>query len=217
MSSHIQSVDNLLDCGWWIRFDRGPLFSNDRDDVLVMDRRSGLKQREHVSGFTKMALKLMYDGWMGRVDGKTVIQTLESLTQNASSRLDEEWTFWRIEPFVALHHIDLLQFDPSTVSEYKSMKSFLDRNVVDLSDSIESMHDEGRHVLSPCSGRMVCFDQFRECSSWWVRGSKFNVQRLIGNEGYETVLESAGFMVSENTKYSIKSLEALRLENKVWN
>ena len=206
-----QSADNLLDCGWWIRFDRGPLFSSDRDDVLVMDRRSGLKQREHVSGFTKMALKLMYDGWMGRVSGVAVTEQLAAMTVAAASRLDEEWTASRIEPFIALHHID-----PLNLTEYKSLSAFLERNVAAFDvESASSIHGEGRHVLSPSSGRMVCFEQFRECSSWWVKGSKFSVQRLVGERGYEWLLCSAAFMVSENSKYSVQSLEALRHQNKI--
>ena len=45
---------------------------------------------------------------------------------------------------------------------------------------------------------MVCFEQFRECSSWWVKGSKFSVQRLVGERGYEWLLCSAVFMVSDS-------------------
>ena len=35
-----KSVDNILDCGWWVRFDRGLLYSADKDDLFVMDRKT---------------------------------------------------------------------------------------------------------------------------------------------------------------------------------
>jgi len=93
---------------------------------------------------------------------------------------------------------------------YQSMKGFLERDI-----KMKVPDHDIKHIVSPCSGRLVCYDRFSECASIWARGSKFSVLRLVGDAAYDLLLESELLTVSERKTYSRDSLEELRSQNKI--
>eukprot|EP01083_Nonionella_stella_P140405 430520_1 len=199
ITSYLNKQLDMLDNGWWIRFDRGPLFSGDKDDLFVMDRLTQCREREHVPGYLKIALKLMYDGWMGRIATNNIVKHLNIFSANKCSKFDDRASSQMIDPFIAMHHIDMTRYD--TTHNFDTFNQFFAR---DIRSQISSDKNNKFMMMSPCDGKMICFSTFSDCTTFWVKGSRFNVRCLLGDKMYGILLFNA---------YDKFEFDEFRLEN----
>lgn len=191
----LKSVNNMKDAGWWIRFDRPPLYSPDKDDMYVIQRSTGYRVREHIPGYIKIALKCMYDGWLTRVQDKKIKHTLSEFNNSKCHRFDHPSSQLLIEPFVKLHNIYMKDFEPAHISMYDTFNDFFSRSLsknarpISLLDGgitsnnacVSSAFVTDDIILCPCDGRFICFEIFQECRKLWIKGSKFHIQNLVGS------------------------------------
>ena len=145
------------------------------DPIYVIDRATGKKFQEQVFG--EKALNILYGPLLGRllahlISRISIFSYLYGLWQNMS------FTKKAIPPFIHAYNIDSSEFR-LPVSEFTSFNDFFIRKLKHESRPIDSAADT---AIIPADGRYRFFQNMGEVDGFVVKGEKFDLSKLLGDE-----------------------------------
>lgn len=158
----------------------GANITRDKDGLLVYDAVSGLIVKEHIPGYVKMAMDLLYKAVMGsRFVSKAVVRgLLWGMTAKEGRRMDSRASAGQIPAFIENFSIDVDEIE-KPVAEYKTFNEFFYRKLKPGSRTIAAA-DDASVVVSPADCRMTAFETIHAATAVWIKGKNFTVERLFG-------------------------------------
>jgi phosphatidylserine decarboxylase len=145
------------------------------EPIYVIDRESGKKIEEKVFGGS--ALKALYGTILGK-PAAHLISRIPLISYLYGVWQDLFFTKRSIIPFIETYHVNTSEFRLS-VNEFRSFNDFFIRKLKPESRPIDPAKDS---AVMPADGRYRFFQNIGEVDGFIVKGEKFNLNKLLGNQ-----------------------------------
>eukprot|EP01138_Halocafeteria_seosinensis_P016239 gb/GECG01016569.1/.p1 GENE.gb/GECG01016569.1/~~gb/GECG01016569.1/.p1 ORF type:complete len:1057 (+),score=141.89 gb/GECG01016569.1/:1-3171(+) len=156
--------------------------TRDKDGLLVYDATSGLIVREHIPGYVKTAIDLLYKAVIGSkfVPFTVVRGLLWAMTIKEGKKMSSTKSARKIPGFIDSFNINVEEIE-KPVSEYKTFNEFFYRKLKKGARKIADPEKENV-IVAPADCRLTVFETLYEATSIWIKGNRFTVENLFGAE-----------------------------------
>ncbi|ETO32747.1 phosphatidylserine decarboxylase [Reticulomyxa filosa] len=203
--TEISSFNDILDAGWWVRFFKPPFYGHDKEDLFVVDRffifictlwityknlttYQQTKKDELDPNRAQQELNQLAQRRVLRLE--FFLPFLDLVIKLYASKLSEKESSKHIGNFARLNHVNMSDFELSSISAYKTLQSFFARKM-----ATKYKTDDEDAVLCPVNGRIVVYETLKDCQDLWIQDSKFTLSALVG----EDILLSLAQQMSSTT------------------
>ena len=146
--------------------------------LSVFDATTGLLVQEHIPGYVKIALDLLYKEHLV-ADNPVVRRLLRAMSMREGVRMNSAESARDIPSFVASYNLNTDEIE-KPISEYATFNEFFARKLKPGMRPVASP-DDGSVAVSPADCRMTVFPTLQAAASIWVKGSKFTVEHVFGS------------------------------------
>lgn len=157
--------------------------------VRFINRYTGAVEAEPVPG--EGWLRWLYESASGQVALHALVKR-SLLSRWYGWRMDRPSSRARIAPFIAQYGVDASQFSLPP-SAYLSFNHFFHRALAEGSRQIDSA--EGA-VVFPADGRHLAFENVDAADGFLVKGDKFTIAELLGDEQAAGAFKGASMLIS---------------------
>lgn len=165
-----------------------------RRTIIVKDRRSGLLVQENIPDYIALSLRLMYNSRTGRALAHTTRGVMTNMSKKQGRKYDKAKSVEDIPDFIKLHNLDVTIVD-KPVEEFRTFNDFFARGL--KPDARPLASDDPNVVLSPADCRMMAWPNFFDSSDFWVKGSKWTVENLLGpRKAVASTYSGGGFVIA---------------------
>lgn len=146
---------------------------------LTKNRKTGELVREQVPLMKKARMLLLFNPLTEWVDRTHLFRYwLHEKTDHSKGKEEDPRSTEQIKAFVDFYKIDMEQFEPSDIHEYKSFQDFFIRHHKPGTRPIAAPDDTSVAVcVADC--RMVVYDTVEETHKLWIKGRDFSIAQLI--------------------------------------
>jgi len=140
------------------------------ETIKYIERASGETKTENVP--SEGMLKWLYSS----ASGKATLHLLfkrKIVSALGGCYMNTGWSAKRIPDFIQEHNIDLTEYEISNIEEYKTFNEFFYRKLKSGARSI------GEDIVSPADGKILVFPTLNDVSSFFVKGSEFNLESFL--------------------------------------
>lgn len=152
------------------------------EQVQVMDRQTGTVTEEFIPPTIRMALRTLYQSALGSKAANTerVRKLLRSMTRKYGEKYTDPKSVDEIPKFIQLHKLNVDEIlDP--LDSFKNFNEFFYRKLKPSARPISGLQDAAM-VVSPADCRSVVFPTIELATNIWVKGQRFSVASLIGDD-----------------------------------
>nr|WP_321358844.1 phosphatidylserine decarboxylase [uncultured Draconibacterium sp.] len=146
---------------------------NKMETIKYIERASGEIKTESVPG--EGMLKWLYSSATGKAALNLLVKR-KIVSAIGGRYMDSKRSAKRIPQFVNEHNINLEECEFSDIQHYKTFNEFFYRK---LKPDVRPL-EEG--VVSPADGKILAFQSKNDISSFFVKGSEFNLQTFLNDE-----------------------------------
>ena len=166
--------------------------------LTIKDRKTGLLMQEYIPSYVTVAFQLMYQNAAARSISSGVItqDILKKMSKDKGTLYDTEESRKEIESFIKTYNIDTSILNAKDISEFDTMNDFFARSI-DFK-AHRPMPDNEKQIVSPADCRMMVFNSILDSTRFWIKGSQFTLEKLLGSERSEIVpnFESGAFCIA---------------------
>ena len=141
-------------------------------EIYYINRQTGKTEKEQVH--CEAALRFLYGSKRGKLVGK-LLAKIPLFSQFIGWWQRRSWTKKNIPLFITQYGIDATCFE-KTVKSYPSFDAFFIRTLKKESRPL----DPG--PIIPADGRYLCYQDIAACDGFVVKGKKFSLEKLVGDE-----------------------------------
>ncbi len=145
-----------------------------------------IKYIERASGETKIEnvpsegiLKWLYSSATGKVALFTLFKR-KTISSLAGWYMDRKISAKRIPAFIKEHNINVAEFKVNNISDFVTFNQFFYRKLKPETRPI------GEHLVSPADGKILAFQSLNDVSSFFIKGSEFNLNSFLQNKELAT-------------------------------
>ena len=141
--------------------------------ISYIDRKDGRVKTEKVPG--EKTLRWLYHTSTGKLTLNFMLKR-KFVSVWAGKYMDSKRSVKRIERFVEEQGIDLNEFQPGKISEFKTFNQFFYRKLRPDARNIEE------HIVSPADGKILVFPEIDDVASFFVKSFDFTLSRFLQNK-----------------------------------
>lgn len=152
------------------------------EKLFVKDRETGLVLEEHIPVYVKSALNMLYKSIFGSGFAKLagVRATLQSMSEREGRAKSDPKSADDIPAFVEQYGINMDEV-LLPVTAFKNFNEFFYRQLKPGARPIAEPENDAV-VVSPADSRMTAFRTMNDATAVWVKGRKFTVESLFGED-----------------------------------
>ncbi|KAK6528494.1 hypothetical protein TWF281_009735 [Arthrobotrys megalospora] len=157
------------------------LIQNSEVGWPTVERKSGALKREQQPIPEKIKLILLFNPvaeWVHRTKLMKLLLSEETTKEGKKER--SLHSKLKIKPFVDFYHINMKEFTPSDLQEYKTFEDFFVREHTQESRPIHKAGDDSYAVI-PSDCRVVIYPSVHLAQKLWIKGSHFSLSNLLGD------------------------------------
>ena len=164
-----------------------------RQEILVVNRKSGELQTELIPHTIKVAMRMIYGTGRLRPHPHKVRVLLKLLTVVEGAQNDKPKSAKKIAQFVAFHKIDMSEYEISDVSRFASFNEFFYRKLkagmrpVPLDDCV---------AVSPADCRLNVFPSVDAATKLWIKGTGFTLEALTQSAAVAQQFDGGSIIVA---------------------
>jgi phosphatidylserine decarboxylase len=143
--------------------------------IKIYNRYTKSLEEEVVCG--EFFLKLLYHSAVGRLALHYLIKR-KIFSKIYGYFMRHSLSKKRIRPFVERHKIDMLTAEKK-IEDFANFDDFFSRKLKKDARPIAVDH---RKIIFPCDGRHLLIENFKKLPSFYVKGQKFDLQKLLRND-----------------------------------
>jgi len=175
--------DSILEGGFNTPHQHGSLRESTKEDkLIVVDRVTGHPVEERIPEYIKVAMRLMYATSSGRfVVEHQAKKLLHHLSKVQGEKYDNPESKKGIAEFIHFHELNVDEMlDPP--ESFKTFNQFFYRK---LKPSARKITEPSNNKLAVCGAdsRLNLFVTVDEATKLWIKGNKFSLKGLLGDEG----------------------------------
>ncbi|GES58086.1 phosphatidylserine decarboxylase [Aspergillus terreus] len=149
---------------------------------LTVDRKTGKLVREQQPLMKKMKLILLFNPLMEWLDTTHAMRLyMHNKAVEEGEREATPGSRRRIKEFVDFYHIDMHQFEPSSLEDYPTFEDFFTRAHRPGSRPIYEQHDPSAAVVVADS-RVVTYETVAQSKKLWIKGDEFTITNLVADK-----------------------------------
>jgi len=141
--------------------------------VSYIDRKDGRVKTEKVPG--EKTLRWLYHTGVGRLSLNLMLKR-KFVSVWAGKYMDSKRSAQRIGRFVEEQGIDLSEFQPGKISEFKTFNQFFYRK---LRPGVRNI---GADIVSPADGKILVFPEIDDTASFFVKSFDFTLSSFLQNK-----------------------------------
>lgn len=163
-------------------------------EILIYNKKTGSIEEEKVHGIA--FIRLLYsDAYLSRIIGKYLLTFFAK--NSLFSRLygflqTRAYTKKKIKPFIEKYSIDPSEF----LEPIDSFHSFNDFFIRKLKPEKRPINQDERCVIAPCDGRFHVIENLSYETSFFLKGTKFNLQKLMQDETLEKAYQKGSMVLA---------------------
>mmetsp|Transcript_45585 Transcript_45585/g.74289 ORF Transcript_45585/g.74289 Transcript_45585/m.74289 type:complete len:701 (-) Transcript_45585:1096-3198(-) len=170
-------------------------YSNSRGRILVQSRKSGALIEEKIPPYVKVPLMIMYQTYLGKSSLKTNDgrNLLKKMTVEFGPRYNDPASKKLIPDFIALHDLDITEVE-QPISSFPNFNEFFYRK---LKPGVRPIADPDDSSVAVCvaDSRCLVFPRVADATRLWVKGRRFSLRELIGDEGLGNYFENGSVVI----------------------
>ena len=143
------------------------------ETIKYIERASGEIKTENVPG--EGMLKWLYASATGKAALHLLVKR-KIVSAVGGRYMDSKHSTKRISSFINEHHINLNECEFNNIQHYKTFNEFFYRKLKKDARPI------GAGVVSPADGKILAFQSMNDISSFFIKGSEFNLQTFLNDE-----------------------------------
>lgn len=147
------------------------------ETIKYIDRTSGETRMEKVPG--EGMLKWLYSSTTGKVALHLLVKR-KMVSALCGWYMDSKLSAKRIPNFVKEHNINVSELKVNDISEFETFNQFFYRKL-----KLET-RPIGEHLVSPADGKILAFQSLNDVSSFFIKGSEFNLNSFLQNKELAT-------------------------------
>lgn len=146
-------------------------------ELYGMERRTGMVVKEHIPGYVRMALNMLYKaGDLAKLSG--VRAALSQFSAHEGAEKNDPSSVDGIADFIAQFGIDEREMQ-LPVEAYGSFNEFFYRKLKKEARPIAAPEDDSV-LVSPADCRLNVFNTITDATRLWIKGKQFSVNQLFG-------------------------------------
>ena len=155
-------------------------------EIRYIDRNTGKEKIESVPG--EGIMKWLYGSPIGKVAlnillKRKVTSTLGGWFMNSKASKK------RIQSFIAEYKIEMSDFLQTDASKFKHFNDFFYRKINPIKRPI------GLGVVSPADGKTLAFQSISDSTTFFIKGSTFDLKRFIGTDYLANKYEGGSMLI----------------------
>lgn len=163
-------------------------------DVVVIDRKTGRKEKEKIMGHA-MILLLYGKSLTSKIAAPflnflfchfSLVSRLYGAYQKTS------FSKKNIIPFIKKYHVDEKEF----LHNVKSFKSFNDFFIRKLKPSARPIASNRNVAVCPADGRYLAFQNIELVKDFWIKGKKFNLKTFLNDEDLAKTFANGSMVIA---------------------
>lgn len=143
------------------------------ETIKYIERASGETRIEKVP--SEGMLKWLYSSATGKVALNKLFKR-KIITSLAGWYMDRKFSKKQIPAFIKEHNINVSEFKINDISEFETFNQFFYRKLKPETRPI------GEHLISPADGKILVFQSLNDVSSFFIKGSEFNLNSFLQNK-----------------------------------
>jgi phosphatidylserine decarboxylase len=134
---------------------------------------------EKMATFIRLGIRLLYRSPAQKIH---VGKILANMSFKQGHKFDDPRSKRDIEPFIQFHHLEtsMVQEVLEPIHNFKNFNEFFYRKLRPDARVLASPGDD-RVAVSAADCRMTCWQTISDATQFWIKGSGFTVNRLVGD------------------------------------
>ncbi|KAJ3256853.1 hypothetical protein HK103_005097 [Boothiomyces macroporosus] len=163
--------------------------------ILYQDRATGQLVKEKMPTYIRLGIRLLYQvaGSKSAVESKAIKRFLKNYTIKQGAKFDSPASKAQISQFAAYHDLDLDEIlDP--IDSFQNFNEFFYRKLKPDARTLASA--DPNVVVSPADARTNVFQTVSAAQEFWIKGSKFNLSTLFGDDELASIFADGSMSIS---------------------
>ncbi|KAF8984879.1 hypothetical protein BGZ46_006678 [Entomortierella lignicola] len=148
-------------------------------NIIVQDRVTGVMLEEKIPTFIRLGIRLLYRSPAQKIRASKI---LANMSRKQGQKFDDPRSKRSIEPFIRFHNLEAHMSEVlEPVKNFKTFNEFFYRRLKANARTLASPGDD-RVAVSVADCRMTCFQTIIDAQQFWIKGRRFTVAKLLGDE-----------------------------------
>ncbi|KAJ3323599.1 hypothetical protein HDV06_001623 [Boothiomyces sp. JEL0866] len=163
--------------------------------ILYQDRATGQLVKEKMPTYIRLGIRLLYQvaGSKSAVESRAIKRFLKNYTIKQGAKFDNPVSKAQISQFAAYHDLDLDEvLDP--IDSFNNFNEFFYRKLKPDARTLASA--DPNVVVSPADARTNVFLSVSAAQEFWIKGSKFNLSTLLGDDELASIFADGSMSIS---------------------
>lgn len=149
---------------------------------VTIDRKTGEHRREQQPLLKKLKLLILFNPVMEWIDTTRWFRHyLHEKADIEGHKMSEPASAQMIKSFVDFYGINMDDFEPSDIDQYKNFQEFFTRRHKPERRPIHAPHDSTRAII-PADCRVVVYNSVPQARAIWIKGHHFTIENLVADE-----------------------------------